>query len=92
MDDPGYGRERRWKLAAVLLPLGLAACVSAGRAGYDISTQMSGTSLGQDQSGDHYYSLDQIKPGNVSRLQVAWTYETGMGGLRIDADGIIPAA
>ena len=74
--------KRRLRRAAVLLPIGLAACVTVGLADFASSAQMSGTSLGQDQSGDHYYRLDQIKPDNVSRLQVAWTYETGAGGLQ----------
>lgn len=73
---------RRLQRAAVLLPIGLAACVATGWAAFPSSALMSGTSLGQDQSGDHYYALDQIRPGNVSRLQVAWTYETGTGGLQ----------
>ena len=74
--------RRRLQRAVVLLPIGLAACLTAGWAAFASSAQMSGTSLGQDQSGDHYYRLEQIKPRNVSRLHVAWTYETGVGGLQ----------
>lgn len=31
---------------------------------------------GGDQNGSHYSTLSEITPQNVSRLQVAWTYDT----------------
>jgi quinoprotein glucose dehydrogenase len=33
-----------------------------------------------DKASTHYSTLDQIDRGNVGRLQVAWTYETGDKG------------
>jgi len=35
---------------------------------------------GGDSLDDHYSTLSQINRGNVSKLQVAWTYDTGEAG------------
>ncbi|MBU6393069.1 MAG: pyrroloquinoline quinone-dependent dehydrogenase [Sphingomonadales bacterium] len=65
-----------------LIALGAALCATASSTLAERAAEASGTSLGQDQTGDHHFAIDQIKPGNVARLQVAWTYETGPGGLQ----------
>jgi quinoprotein glucose dehydrogenase len=65
-----------------LVAIGVTACTAAGVASLHASDQASRVPLGQEQAGDHYYALEQIKPANVAGLQVAWTYETGPGGLQ----------
>ena len=74
--------KRLSPIMAILGTFGLAACATGGVTTLTGSTQASGVSLGQDQAGDHFYALDQIKPANVTQLQVAWTYDTGAGGLQ----------
>ncbi len=45
-------------------------------------------STGSDPGGMKYSSLKQITPENVSRLAVAWTYDTGVpaNGYQVHAD------
>jgi quinoprotein glucose dehydrogenase len=49
-----------------------------------------------DKSRSHYSTLDQINKSNVSRLKVAWTYDTGETGEFQDnpliVDGVLYAA
>lgn len=74
---------KRFVPKSALIVLLAAGFTTAGGARLmTVAQQRSGTSLGQDQSGDHYYDLKQITPRNVAKLQVAWTYETGAGGLQ----------
>ncbi len=70
-----------FRAKAALFALMLSSCAPFDGAKLD-PISGSGTSLGQDQTGDHYYSLDQINPENVGQLKTAWTYETGAGGLQ----------
>ena len=65
-----YGRR-----AALLLALVGGATLSAGPAEYRRWTAYGG---GPEQI--RYSSLAQIHRGNVTRLQVAWTYDTGEQG------------
>ena len=36
--------------------------------------------FGRTQSGTRYAPFEQINPGNVAKLQVAWTFRTGVSG------------
>ena len=71
------------RTAALLLTiagaLGSSACGQAeGPAGPAAPRQASEwPSYGGDPGGQRYSVLDEITPGNVHRLEVAWTYETG---------------
>ena len=75
-------------VAAVVLAALMAA--SCGGEGPEIS--MSGptagwASYGGDPGGTRYSPLTQIDRGNVEKLEVAWTYNTGeeLGGWRVHA-------
>jgi quinoprotein glucose dehydrogenase len=35
------------------------------------------TAYGRDAGGERYSPLDDIRPGNVTSLEVAWTFRTG---------------
>lgn len=67
---------------AALYSLLISACTPFDGVRLAPAVSGSGTSAGQDQTGDHYYSFDQINPANVGQLKMAWTYETGTGGLQ----------
>lgn len=73
---------KRFLPRSALSVLLATCCATASGARLMTVAQASGTSPGPDQSGDHFYALNQITPRNVARLQVAWTYETGPGGLQ----------
>lgn len=73
---------KRFAQKSALIALAATFCATAGAARLMNATDGSETSFGPDQSGDHYSALRQITPGNVTRLQVVWTYETGVGGLQ----------
>lgn len=57
-------------ISALLLGVGLTNNLPAQRRSVDWPVYGGGT------DNTHYSTLDQITPANVSRLQVAWTYET----------------
>jgi quinoprotein glucose dehydrogenase len=63
-------------LVAVLVCMAVAAPVG-------LSAQARGDwpAYGHDAAGTRYSPLDLIKPANVSRLVVAWTYHTGEQGI-----------
>src|SRR5687768_9859385 len=60
----------------LLMSIGCAAGASQSvpSAGSDWRAYLGNT------ASTHYSSLDQINGGNVAKLQVAWTYETGDKG------------
>ncbi len=58
-------------LAALAVPLAAAKAAPAGR---DWSAYLG------DAARSHYSTLARIHRGNVARLQVAWTYDTGEKG------------
>ena len=45
-----------------------------------VNTHTDWPAYGNDRGGSRYSPLDQINSGNVSGLEVAWTYRTGQGG------------
>lgn len=42
--------------------------------------------FGNDNGGTHFSPLTQINPGNVGKLQVAWTYRVGYGDDNLEAN------
>lgn len=76
-------------LAAVLFAAGFSltftphgvvspsADISAYKAAKGDNTPSDWTSYGRSTAGDRYSAFDQINRGNVSRLNLAWTYRTG---------------
>ena len=81
----------RLRIAALLLPVAVAAAAQQGsRPGADWP------GYGGGPAQIRYSPLKQIDRGNVARLQVAWTYDTGeTGGLQtqpIVVDGLLYAS
>lgn len=70
--------------AFVIAPTFDAGPGSGNRAIGEIVGEYAGDdwqSWGGDPGGSRFSTLDQITPGNVSRLEVAWTYNTGIDGV-----------
>lgn len=61
--------------ASFLAAVALAAC--SARAPLEASADAGWPAYGGDPGGTRYSPLTQISPGNVGRLQVAWTFRTG---------------
>lgn len=61
--------------ASLLAAVALAAC--SARAPLEASADAGWPAYGGDPGGTRYSPLTQISPGNVGRLQVAWTFRTG---------------
>jgi len=67
----------RSALAALLCPL-MVGCGAREIASLDNTGPVSGwESVGGNVGGQRFSPLTQIKPDNVSRLEVAWEYHTG---------------
>ena len=66
------------KLTGVAAAIGFCLCVVRAQSRHpeDIDWPV----YGGQAAGDHYSTLTQINRGNVSRLRVAWTYDTGERG------------
>jgi PQQ-dependent dehydrogenase (methanol/ethanol family) len=66
--------------AAVSIVCMLAAGVACADAGLDMAMKDSGNWAAQagDNYNQRYSSLDKINAGNVNKLQVAWTFSTGV--------------
>jgi quinoprotein glucose dehydrogenase len=60
--------------ASLLAAIALAAC--SARAPLEASADAGWPAYGGDPGGTRYSPLTQISPGNVGRLQVAWTFRT----------------
>jgi quinoprotein glucose dehydrogenase len=60
--------------ASLLAAIALAAC--SARAPLEASADAGWPAYGADPGGTRYSPLTQISPGNVGRLQVAWTFRT----------------
>jgi len=73
---------------ALLAAAGLSACVAGGAPAADWPV------YGGSPAGDRYSGLDQIDASNVARLEQAWRFDTGEGGLQTSPlmiDGILYA-
>jgi len=72
----------RRKLCYLAVPLALVAATGIAQANSDVEKNISNPSNWAMQAGDMYnqrYSkLNQINTGNVGKLQVAWTFSTGV--------------
>ena len=78
--------RNRGRLAVAILKA-LALCLTAGGNGLAANDhagkQADWPEYGGQAAGDHYSPLRQINRGNVHRLKVAWTFDTGeQGGLQ----------
>ena len=80
----GFARSRRWSLL-LIAALALAACHGRGGFGDIDAARLKAAdqhpedwlSGGRDSSEGHYSPLDQINRQTVSRLGMAWDYDTG---------------
>jgi lanthanide-dependent methanol dehydrogenase len=72
----------RRKLSYLAVPLALVAATGIAQANSDVEKNIANPSNWAMQAGDMYnqrYSkLNQINTGNVGKLQVAWTFSTGV--------------
>src|SRR3954449_5546215 len=72
----------RRKLCYLAVPLALVAATGIAQANSDVEKNIANSSNWAMQAGDMYnqrYSkLNQINTGNVGKLQVAWTFSTGV--------------
>ncbi|MDP4283238.1 MAG: PQQ-binding-like beta-propeller repeat protein [Bacteroidota bacterium] len=59
-------------MVSIVSIIGIASCTSKPNKLYT-----SWEAYGGNKESNHYSSLTQIDTGNVSRLEVAWTYHTG---------------
>ena len=74
--DRAPGRSLRMPAAALLLlVLALQACSEDGASSTDRTAAWP--RYGFDEGGSRHSPLDQITPGNVGDLEVAWTYHSG---------------
>ncbi|HEV2483630.1 MAG TPA: PQQ-binding-like beta-propeller repeat protein [Puia sp.] len=64
-------------LLAVLLSVSLLAGCGGHSHRYDGSVGADWPAYGGNPAGNRYSPLDQINKGNVGRLAVAWTFDTG---------------
>lgn len=65
--------------AALLLCAGLAVYVGASRTfAQNESSDYDWPNHGKDLANTRFQDLDQINPGNVKHLQVAWVFHTGV--------------
>jgi PQQ-dependent dehydrogenase (methanol/ethanol family) len=73
----GRSLRRMWVMAAVLLGLPLAALANA-----DVERNIANADNWAMQAGDmfnqRYSTLKQINASNVGKMQVAWTFSTGV--------------
>jgi len=70
------------RIATACALIALAARASAEPAGRDWPVYLG------DKATTHYSTLDQINKSNVSRLRVAWTYDTGEKG-EFQSNGLV---
>ena len=77
--------ERYCALIAVSVVL-----VSAANLGAQDANHAEWPYYGRDRGGTRYSPLTQITPENVARLEVAWTFHTGEGGVQ-PSRGTTPA-
>lgn len=69
-------------MARPILVLALAACIAAPLAG-QIPPPSDWPAYGRDPGGSRYSPLAEITPENVSRLTVAWTFNTGEASVAV---------
>ena len=83
--------QSRSRLRPLLLPcVAAAACVTFATTAAQSPTESWWTGYGNGPDNSRYFTSKQITRGNVSRLQVAWTYPFGdAGSSPIIADGVI---
>src|ERR1700761_276437 len=89
-------RKRRRRL---LWPTMICAVACAGGAQHSIDTQSGSRETrppardwpvyGGQKADDHYSPLTQINRGNVGKLAVAWTYDTGEKGVGLQTSPLI---
>ena len=72
----------RFKFCYLAVPLALVAVTGIAQANSDVEKNIANPANWAMQAGDMYnqrYSkLNQINAGNVSKMQVAWTFSTGV--------------
>src|SRR3954470_11114383 len=70
------------KLYYLAVPLALVAAAGIAQANSDVEKNIANPSNWAMQAGDMYNQrfskLNQINAGNVGKLQVAWTFSTGV--------------